>query len=333
MNVLVTGAAGFIGSATCRRLAQKGYGVMGIDSFSPYYSPELKSMRVKKFLLQNHIDFLAMDISDKISVEAVFREHDFDAVIHLAAQAGVRTPNERLTEYVEANLVGFANILENIVRFEIPKFIFASSSSIYGDTSHAPYSETEYRLDPTSFYGATKLSNEIMAKAVLSQTDTVSMGLRFFTVYGPWGRPDMAYFRIISNILTGSPFRLFGDGSVKRDFTFIDDAVSGIHALLENSGKLNKGTFEIFNIGGGRPFSINDLIHSIEQLTEKRFEVLHDKPIAADMKETIADSEKLFALTGFIPNTELKVGLTSAIEWADQFEIRDKLRGWVTSTP
>lgn len=333
MTVLVTGAAGFIGSATCEALANAGYEVFGIDSISDYYSQDLKWLRVKNFLEPNNVNFELLDLSDHEKVNELIDRIKPEAVVHLAAQAGVRTPSGKLTKYVDANLVGFSNILEAVISREVPNFMYASSSSVYGNTSNIPYSEDEIGLQPTSFYGATKLANEIFSKSIINSTKTRAIGMRFFTVYGPWGRPDMAYFRIFSDLLGGSKFELFGDGSIRRDFTYIDDTTRGIIAIMQNSKKIAPGTNEIFNIGGGNPVSMNELISAIElQTGSKLIKNIADSH-TGDIGLTIANPAKLQSFTNFQPSIPLAEGLEKFFLWANQDEIKGKLAPWAESVP
>jgi UDP-glucuronate 4-epimerase len=331
MTVLVTGAAGFIGSATCAALANSGFEVYGVDSISDYYSRDLKWLRVKNFLEPNGIKFEMLELADHTKVNQLIDVIKPEAVIHLAAQAGVRTPVVNLTKYVDANLVSFSNILEAVISHEVPNFLYASSSSVYGNTSKVPYNENEIGLQPKSFYGSTKLANEIFTKSVIESTKTRAIGMRFFTVYGPWGRPDMAYFRIFSDLLSGSKFELFGDGSVKRDFTYIDDTTQGIVALLQNASQINLGNSEIFNIGGGNPVSINELISAIEIQTGSQLKRNNINPVNGDVMLTMADFAKLESFTSFKPTITLTDGLKSFFNWANQEEIRNKLATWAES--
>jgi UDP-glucuronate 4-epimerase len=333
MKVLVTGAAGFIGSAVSAKLKAQGHEVLGLDSISDYYAQNLKRMRIAHFLTQNEIEFEKVDIALLDQFQEVYKRFNPDAVIHLAAQAGVRTPNTRLTNYAGANLLGFTNVLQTVVESNTSIFLYASSSSVYGNNSTAPYSENERNLNPTSFYGASKLANEIFVKSVLTNSSAKVAGMRFFTVYGPWGRPDMAYFRILTSVLTGEKFKLFGNGSIKRDFTYIDDTVLGIVALLDNVSKIEAGKPEIFNIGGGKPATIGELIIEIEGIAGSTVKQIALSEISGDVRETIANPAKLQEFTGFTPQISLENGLKHFYAWATEEEIAPRLQEWVSSTP
>ena len=231
MQYLITGAAGFIGSHLCHKLSKEGNKIIAIDNYSDYYDVGLKNYRVKDLLEPLNIDAINLDITDDIKFDDLVSKSKPDVVINLAAQAGVRLPLNETDKYVNNNLIGFSNVLRSTVKNKVPFFLYASSSSVYGDKAAIPYIESEQNLHPTSFYGATKLANELLTPTLIQNSSTAARGLRFFTVYGPWGRPDMAYFRMIANVISGAEFNFFGDGSVERDFTFIDDAVNSVMAL------------------------------------------------------------------------------------------------------
>ena len=223
MRVLVTGAAGFIGSAVSSSLHRAGYEVLGVDSFSDYYSVDLKKARVTHFLEKSGIIFKHIDISNYDEINKVVEEFKPESIINLAAQAGVRLKMNDFGKYIESNVTGYTNIARASLNNGVKNFMYASSSSVYGNTASLPYSESEESLHPTSYYGSTKRFNELVTPIMFNNSDVRVRGLRFFTVYGPWGRPDMAYFRMIANLYAGTPFQLFGNGEIERDFTFIDD--------------------------------------------------------------------------------------------------------------
>ena len=332
MKILVTGAAGFIGSALVKRLVDESHEVLGIDSFSDYYSVEYKERRLKD-LLHPSFKVLKLDLNDFEKLWKVYSEFKPDAVVHLAAQAGVRIPISGINKYVESNLVGFSNILRAVVESETPNFLYASSSSIYGDEAKIPYCESELNLKPNSFYGATKLSNELMASAIIPKSKTKAIGMRFFTVYGPWGRPDMAYFRMVSNALVRSNFNFYGDGKVERDFTYIDDVVESISLLLKKNMQLEikSGSHLVINIGGGSPVSMLDLKSIIESLTGSKLKFNLLPSNAGDAKVTMASYDELKKMIGFFPKTSLKEGISKVINWCNNPSISKHLNEWTSS--
>ena len=270
MKYLITGAAGFIGSHLCNKLAIEGNEVIAIDNFSDYYDVNLKALRVEKLLTPLKVKVLRVDISDFQAIDELIVSSKPQVVINLAAQAGVRLPTEQVYRYVNSNLVGFSNVLQSTVSNNVPYFLYASSSSVYGDRAKVPYNEKEKNLNPNSFYGATKLTNELLTPTLLKNSATRARGLRFFTVYGPWGRPDMAYFRMIANVLSGSEFTLYGDGSAQRDFTYIGDVINLVNLLTKELTGRTSGFNDVVNLGGGKPYSILDLVELITNLSGNR---------------------------------------------------------------
>ena len=331
MRILVTGAAGFIGSALCKKLHLLGHNVTAIDNFSDYYDITLKQLRVKELLTPLEIEVLNLDICDSIAIEKIIKSIKPDLLIHLAAQAGVRLKVNESHKYVESNLVGFSNILISTVENKVPYFLYASSSSVYGDRASIPYKESENNLHPNSFYGGTKLTNEILTSTLVANSETVARGLRFFTVYGPWGRPDMAYFRMLANTLVNSKLKIYGDGSVERDFTFIDDATNSIELLIDELQIHPKGYSDVVNVGGGHPVSINKLIEVVEKISNKQlvFEK-HDRNLT-DVSKTMADASKLFRLTGYRPKTEIETGILETFKWASKKNTLVNLQKWIES--
>jgi len=331
MRILVTGAAGFIGSALCEKLVMSNHEVTAVDNFSDYYDVSLKNLRVKELLSPLNLEVLNLDICDQAEVEKVFTLSKPEVVIHLAAQAGVRLGVSESHKYVESNLVGFSNILISTIEHQIPKFLYASSSSVYGDKAAIPYHESELNLHPNSFYGSTKLANELLAPTLVKNSATIARGLRFFTVYGPWGRPDMAYFRMIANVIAGTDFNFFGDGSIERDFTFISDAVSSvINLTIELDGR-KPGFSDVVNLGGGRPLSMNYLLETVGSLTGKTVEFQRLETNKNDAKKTMSDSTYIQELIGSKPNIKLEDGISKTIEWASRDVISKNLDKWVKS--
>lgn len=315
MKVIVTGAAGFIGFHLSRNLNAHGYEVLGIDNFNNYYNPDLKRLREKN-LKNLGVEILDFDIRDAYLLGELIRKFDPEMIIHLAAQAGVRLTKDKMMQYVDANLTGFGNVLSQTIVNEIPFFIYASSSSVYGDSPNYPYRETETNLNPKSFYGGTKLSNELLAKIATHNSKTRSRGLRFFTVYGEFGRPDMAYFKLANAALAKKEFKLFGDGTILRDFTYIDDNIESIRLLAENLASQESGFSDIVNIGGGKPNSMQDLIKTIENILEIDIKVSREPSFSGDVVKTIASIEYQEKLIGKIPKTSLHDGLVKFLAWA-----------------
>lgn len=313
-TILVTGAAGFIGSALSKRLLSEGCRVIGIDDFNSYYPVELKEARVADIGSNPAFTLVRGDISDKALLEKVFSDYEPEAVVNLAAQAGVRYSIENPDAYTRSNLVGFANLLECCRHHKVGHFVFASSSSVYGKNKKVPFSEDD-RVDfPVSYYAATKKANELMAASYANLYKLPLTGLRFFTVYGPWGRPDMAPWLFTDAILAGRPIKVFNNGDKMRDFTFIDDIVEGVVRVI---GRVPQGDFpyEIFNIGNHSPVRLMDFIHEIEKACGREAEKIMLPMQAGDVPVTYADTAKLEAAVGFKPATPLSVGIPKFVEW------------------
>jgi len=331
MRILVTGAAGFIGSALCEQLMISKHQVTAVDNFSDYYDVSLKRLRVKELLSPLSLEVLNLDICDQSKVEKIISSSNPEVVIHLAAQAGVRLSVSESRKYVDSNLVGFSNVLISTIEKKVPKFLYASSSSVYGDRAEVPYSESESNLHPSSFYGSTKLANELLVPTLVKNSATVARGLRFFTVYGPWGRPDMAYFRMIANAIVGTEFNFFGDGSIERDFTFINDAVrSVINLTLELEGR-QPGFSDVVNLGGGRPLSMNYLLEIVGSLTGKKVSFERYDTNLNDARKTMSDPSYIQKLISSKPSTKLEDGISMTIDWASRKEISSNLDKWVKS--
>ena len=331
MRILVTGAAGFIGSALCEQLMISKHQVTAVDNFSDYYDVSLKRLRVKELLSPLNLEVLNLDICDQSKVEKIIASSNPEVVIHLAAQAGVRLSVSESRKYVDSNLVGFSNVLISTIEKKVPKFLYASSSSVYGDKAEIPYSETESNLHPSSFYGSTKLANELLVPTLVKNSETVARGLRFFTVYGPWGRPDMAYFRMIANAIVGTEFNFFGDGSIERDFTFINDAVRSVVNLTLELEERQPGFSDVVNLGGGRPLSMNYLLEIVGSLTGKKVSFERYDTNLNDARKTMSDPSYIQKLISSKPSIKLEDGISMTIDWASRKEISSNLDKWVKS--
>lgn len=310
MKILVTGAAGFIGAAVSKRLLGMGHQVVGVDNLNDYYDPRLKLERLDD--IGPGLEFLKLDIADRQAMEQLFESNRFDVVINLAAQAGVRYSLENPYAYAQSNLLGFLNVLEGCRQSGVGHLVYASSSSVYGLNSEVPFREEQKTDRPASLYAATKKSNELMAHAYTHLYGFPTTGLRFFTVYGPWGRPDMAPFLFAKAIINGEPIKVFNNGQMQRDFTYIDDVVEIVvrAALTEPSRP-----FRVFNVGNSSPVVLGDFIAEIERAVGREAvkEYLPMQP--GDVTMTYADSSAAFTEFGFRPQTPLSVGIDRTIAW------------------
>jgi UDP-glucuronate 4-epimerase len=333
MRVLVTGGAGFIGSHVAAKLQTEGHVVVCVDNFSDYYPIELKKMRVEEILKPVGVPIEDVDLADMVQVEKLFAKFDPQIVVHLAAQAGVRLIGQEMIKYVSSNLSAFGNVLLIATSRNVEAFLYASSSSVYGDHAQVPFKESEKVLVPTSFYGASKLANEVLAKSLSGRCSTRIRGLRFFTVYGPYGRPDMAYFRIATSLVTNSEFKLFGDGEIKRDFTFIDDVVKGVTLLISQLLTEKPGFTDVVNLGGGRPVSMLDLIEGMERISADKLKYSFQSRNSSDVSITCSDSSYLESLTGYVPAVTVDEGMTEVVNWTKRPDIQGKLADWIAATP
>lgn len=311
-TILVTGCAGFIGFHTAKSLLDKGYFVVGVDNLNKYYEPKLKLARLKILKTNNSFRFYKKDICNYKGLDKIFTDCKPEVVCHLAAQAGVRYSVENPMMYEHSNSLGFLTILELLRKHKIKKIVFASSSSIYGGIKNVPYVETMNVNKPESLYAATKAANELYAYSYYQLYGINAVGLRFFTVYGPWGRPDMAVFLFTEAIINNKPIKVFNYGKMKRDFTYIDDVVSGIVRAIEKVGKLK---FEIINLGNSSPVELNRFIEVIEGNLGKKAEkeLLPKQP--GDMLETFADIRKANKLLDYSPTTTIETGVKNFVEW------------------
>ncbi len=310
---LVTGAAGFIGCETSLELLRKGYKVVGIDNLNDYYDPQLKLNRLKR--IAGDFEFLKMDLADNRSMFSLFEKEHFDAVVHLAAQAGVRYSLENPQAYIDSNVTGFTNILECCRHFPVEHLVYASSSSVYGRNTKTPFSTEDPVCKPSSLYAATKRANELMAETYNHLFQVNATGLRFFTVYGPWGRPDMAPWLFASAILNGKPIRIFNHGHMQRDFTYIDDIVGGIAAVLESGYGRSVAEHRLYNIGHGSPVALLDFVEILEEALGQKAqkEFLPMQP--GDVEITYADTKALEKDVGYLATTDLKTGVCEFAQW------------------
>lgn len=320
-KILVTGAAGFVGNAVARQLLKLGYSVFGLDNLNDYYDVRLKEARIDQIQREKDFEFRRLNIHDRAALEACFNEFKPQKVIHLAAQAGVRYSLENPYAYIDSNIHGFLNILENCRHHSIDHLIYASSSSVYGANKKIPFSEDDFVDHPISLYAATKKSNELMAYSYSHLYKIPMTGLRFFTVYGPWGRPDMAYFKFTKSIFNGQPIEVYGDGSAERDFTYIDDIVSALIGLIGVRPTLdaNDAAHSVYNIGNDRPEKLSKMISILEELIGKKAKLEFRSPAPGDVPQTHADLEKIRQAIHFKPHTPLYEGLRSFVEWYKLF--------------
>ena len=342
MKILVTGTAGFIGFHLAGKLSKEGYDVVGLDNINDYYDVNLKYGRLKESGIEEPFDygklifskkypnyaFIKLDLKDKSSIDDLFRKEKFDAVCHLAAQAGVRYSLKDPYSYIDSNIYGFLNILEACRNFNVENLSFASSSSVYGLNKKQPFSEQDNVDHPISLYAATKKSNELMAHTYSYLYGLKTTGLRFFTVYGPWGRPDMALFKFVKNILEDRPIDVYNYGRMQRDFTYIDDIIEGVVRVIKNPARPNedwdalnpdpsssKVAYKIYNIGNNAPIGLESFIEIIEKELGKKAKKNYLPMQPGDVESTYADVTALIDDLGYKPYTPPKVGVKNFIDW------------------
>ncbi|MCZ8375099.1 MAG: NAD-dependent epimerase/dehydratase family protein [Beijerinckiaceae bacterium] len=316
-RVLVTGVAGFIGMHQTRTLLDAGCQVLGVDNLNAYYDPAIKEARLETLKGRNGFSFQRMGIEDAAGMRRIFEEFRPDSVVHLAAQAGVRHSLDAPFDYTRANIDGFLSLLEAARHVPVQHFLYASSSSVYGANTKVPFSEDDPVLHPVSLYAATKRANELMAETYAHLFGIPLTGLRFFTVYGPWGRPDMALWKFTEAILAGRPIDVYDEASMQRDFTYVDDIVTPIRLLLDKPPEREGAAspHRILNIGNHRPERLSDFIAAIEQACGRKAirRALPRQP--GDVTATYADVSRLQALTGFEPDTPIATGIARFVEW------------------
>jgi UDP-glucuronate 4-epimerase len=332
MTVLVTGAAGFIGFYVAQALLDAGAEVVGADNLNAYYDPALKEARLERLARRSGFQFLRVDLADRRAAEAMFAGHGFTRVVHLAAQAGVRYSLQQPRAYIDANISGFLNILEGCRHARLEHLVFASSSSVYGANAKTPFSVRDCADHPVSLYGATKKANEVMAHAYAHLYSVPMTGLRFFTVYGPWGRPDMSPFIFTRKILAGEPLEVFNHGRHQRDFTYIDDIVEGVLGVLDRPPAPNpewnalapdpatsSAPYRLYNIGNNNPVELLHFIACIEAATGRRAHMNMLPMQPGDVLATYADIDDLTALTGFRPRMSIEAGMERFVAWYRDF--------------
>ena len=334
MNILLTGIGGFIGYHVTKKLIQQGHVVIGIDNLSDYYDVNLKKNRLKNLkitlnnqnrkYLTNNLIFYKIDISNKVNVQKVFLENKIDAVCHLAAQAGVRYSIKNPEAYIKSNILGFQNIIDCCKDYDINNFSYASSSSVYGGNTNLPFNEFQRVDAPISLYAATKKSNELVAYTYSHLYRIRATGLRFFTVYGPWGRPDMALFLFVKALIQDKPIEIFNEGEMLRDFTFIDDIVEGVVRVIQNPAlSPNKPTdlnptmapYKIYNIGNNNPVKLLDFIRIIEKILNKKFKIIFKPLQPGDVPKTYANVNLLEKELDFKPKTSIEDGIGRFVSW------------------
>ncbi|MDA8791538.1 NAD-dependent epimerase [Candidatus Pelagibacter bacterium] len=327
-KILVTGSAGFIGYSVCLKLLERGDNVLGIDNHNSYYDPKLKNNRLKKLKKFKNYSHFKIDLCDKKKIEIVFKTCSPKIVLNLAAQAGVRYSIENPSTYIDSNIVGFLNILENSRHYNVENLVYASTSSVYGANTKMPFSEHDSANHPISLYAATKKSNELMAHSYSYLYKLPTTGLRFFTVYGPWGRPDMALFKFTRAILEGKPIDLFNNGKHTRDFTYIDDIVQGVIKTLDNPSSSNtswnskqpdpassNSPWAIYNIGNNKPIQLMNYVRALEEALGKKANLNFLPLQAGDVPDTFADVKNLKIKFNYKPTTPISVGVLNFVNW------------------
>ena len=328
MKLIITGSAGFIGSSLCLKLLEREDDVIGIDNHNDYYDPQIKEARLARLLKKKNYKHYKIDLSDQKSLENVFKEHKPQRVVNLAAQAGVRYSMENPLAYINSNIVGFAHILENCRYYKVEHLVYASSSSVYGSNTKMPFSEHDSVNHPLSVYAASKKSNELMAHTYSHLYQLPTTGLRFFTVYGPWGRPDMALFKFTKAILEDVPIEVFNHGKHTRAFTYIDDIVEGIVQTLDNPATCNLGwdsnkpdpatsraPWRIYNIGNNKPVQLMDYIDALEKALGKKAKINFLPLQPGDVPDTYASTDNLKKKFNYQPSTSVIDGISQFVKW------------------
>jgi UDP-glucuronate 4-epimerase len=333
--IIVTGSAGFIGSAVSLKLLERGDNVIGIDNHNDYYDPKIKDARLERLIKYKNYKHYKIDLSDRQSLDEIFKKHTIQKVVNLAAQAGVRYSMENPLAYINSNIVGFAHILENCRHYKVEHLVYASSSSVYGANTKMPFSEHDSVNHPLSVYAASKKSNELMAHTYSYLYQLPTTGLRFFTVYGPWGRPDMALFKFTKNILEEKPIDVFNKGKHTRDFTYIDDIVEGVIKTLDNPASSNvswnsnqpdpassKAPWRIYNIGNNNPVRLMDYIDALEKTLGKKAKINFLPLQPGDVPDTYANVDNLKKQFNYKPSTSIIEGVTKFVKWYKNYFLK-----------
>ena len=332
---LVTGSAGFIGFNLSRKLLERGDQVVGIDNHNDYYDPKIKDARLKLLTKYTNYTHYKVDLSNREGLEEVFKKYQIEKVINLAAQAGVRYSMKNPLAYINSNIVGFAHVLENCLNYQVEHLVYASTSSVYGANTKMPFSEHDCTNHPLSVYAASKKSNELMAHTYSYLYKLPTTGLRFFTVYGPWGRPDMALFKFTKNILEGKPIEVYNNGKHTRDFTYIDDIVDGVIKTLDNNATNNldwdsnqpdpatsKVPWRIYNIGNNKPVQLMDYISALEKILDKKAKINFLPLQPGDVPDTYANVDNLVKKFNYKPSTPIIEGVNNFAKWyMDYYQI------------
>lgn len=339
MKVLVTGVAGFIGSFAARRLLDRGDEVVGLDNLNDYYDVALKHARLARLTGHPAFRFVRMDLADDAAMARLFLQEKFDRVAHLGAQAGVRHSLKAPHSYVQSNIAGTLNVLEGCRHNGVAHLVYASSSSVYGSSARLPYSVHEPAAHPVSLYAATKRANELMAHSYSSVFGLPTTGLRFFTVYGPWGRPDMALFLFSSAILEGRPIEVFNHGHHKRDFTYVDDIVEGVVRVLDHTAEpdpawdntrpdpaSSRAPYRLYNIGSNRPIELLRYIEVLEECLGRKAEKVLLPMQPGDVADTFADVSELESVIGYRPSTPIEVGVRHFVDWYRGYYVKESSR-------
>ena len=327
-KIIVTGSAGFIGSSLCIKLLDRGNNIIGIDNHNDYYDPKIKDARLQRLTKYSNYQHYRVDLSDQNNLDKIFKDSNPHSVVNLAAQAGVRYSMENPLAYINSNIVGFAHILENCRQYKVKHLVYASTSSVYGANTKMPFSEHDSVNHPLSVYAASKKSNELMAHAYSHLYQLPTTGLRFFTVYGPWGRPDMALFKFTKAILEEKPIDVFNHGKHTRDFTYIDDIVEGIIKTLDNPAVINfhwsgnqpdpassKAPWCIYNIGNNKPVQLMDYINALEKILGKKAKMNFLPLQPGDVLDTYANVDNLKVKFNYKPSTSVIEGVNNFVQW------------------